>query len=184
MVLIASDGLLEGNATTTINLAWPTGADTRPPTLEFRSTVLEIPEDGNTTLGPVGVRFGDGRSPVVGSMRCSEGALSLDEDAEGGGVGVVMVEGRTGEDNVAVRGLPRDVSRVLSNVTFEPPEDWSSEANGVVTLSIDVEAPRIGEVRQTEASPCVHRRGVACGHPHRIEFGRSQIVQTDADLAA
>lgn len=145
-----SDGYLEGNASSIVSLAWPTGIATRPPQLSFRSFLTEMPEDGSMVLGVVDVRFGDGNSVVQGKVHCSAGLFEIDDD---GRVGVVVLEEggqRTedaGGDAVVLRGLPRDVATALSMVTYRPPTDWSSRVHGVVTISVEIEPTQSLEVK-------------------------------------
>lgn len=148
VVLTASDGYLEGTASSPVSLEWPRGPETRPPTVALGAAMVWLPEDGEMPLGPVGVRFGDGRSVVVGRARCSAGSLSLGGEAGRGGGDVRVIEAGTGDDAVTLRGLPEDVGRALSAATYVPPKDWNSRAKGAVTLTVDVEAPEDGEVRR------------------------------------
>lgn len=146
----SSDGYLEGNASSTVSLAWPTGAATRPPELSFRPSHTDMPEDGSMVLGAVDVRFGDGSSVVQGMVHCSAGLFEVADD---GGVGVIILEERAqgaeegGGDTVVLRGLPRDVATALSKVTYRPPTDWSSRVHGVVAISMEVQATQSLEVR-------------------------------------
>ena len=145
----SSDGYLEGNASSTVNLAWPTGPATRPPELSFRAPQTEMPEDGSMVLGAVNVRFGDGTSVVQGTVHCSAGLFEVADD---GGVDVVVLEEvgqgaeERGGDTVVLRGLPGDVATALSMVTYRPPTDWSSRVHGVVTISIEIQATQNSEV--------------------------------------
>ena len=146
---VSSDGYLEGSASSVVHLAWPSGAATRPPTLSFLSPLIELPEDGSMLLRPVRVRFGDGSSVVQGSVRCSAGGFTLGEDASNGFGGVVVLEDSVGAKEVVLRGLPKDVAQALGEVTYTPPNDWNSRADGVVTLTMEVEALGNAEVRVT-----------------------------------
>lgn len=128
-----------------MQLAWPTGANTRPPILTVRSLMVDMPEDGSILLDPVNVRFGDGGSLISARVRCSTGALTFVDDATGG-LKSVVVEDTTGEDVIILQGLPRDIQNALSMVAYAPPENWNGRANGVVTLIIDVEAIGTREV--------------------------------------
>lgn len=152
IVVTASDGNLEGNASTTVGLVWPRGAETRPPTLDFGSPVLAMPEDGSMSLAPVMVRFGDGQSLVTGRVTCSVGSFSFADEVKQGEGDVVVVEGSVGTERLVVRGLPIDVARAFSEASFAPPKDWSSMAEGVVTLTMDIEAEATEEVRRFPAS--------------------------------
>ena len=154
ITLTSSDGYLEGNASSTVSLAWPTGAATRPPELSFRPSLTEMPEDGSTVLGVVDVRFGDGSSVVQGTVHCSAGLFEIADD---GGLDVVILEegGQGAEDGggdtMVLRGLPQDVATVLSMVTYRPPTDWSSRVYGVVTISVEIQATQSLEVRSRAA---------------------------------
>lgn len=111
-----------------------------------------MPEDGSILLGPVDVRFGDGRSVVQGTVHCSGGIFELGHQvADGEGAGVFVLEregeGEAGGDTVALRGLPRDVAMALSTVMYRPPKDWNSRVHGVVTLSMEIQATEDSEVR-------------------------------------
>lgn len=155
ITVISSDGYLEGNASSIVRLAWPTGASTRPPKLSFRSPQIQIPEDESMLLGPVRVRFGDGSLVVQGSVRCSAGVFTLGEDASNGVGSVIVLEDGVGAKEVVVRGLPDDVAGTLGEVTYTPPKDWNSRADGVVTLTMEVEAMGNAEVRvNTAANSC------------------------------
>lgn len=150
----SSDGLLEGTNSSTVSLVWPTGAATRPPTLSFRSTLLEMPEDGSIVLGPVDVRFGDGRSVVQGQVHCSAGVFELGQnDNDDRDEGVVVLEGGGDGDSLVLLGLARDVAMALSRVTYTPPKDWNSRVHGVVTLSMQVQAAEDSEVRVPRSFP-------------------------------
>lgn len=162
--MTSSDGYLEGNASSIVSLAWPTGVATRPPELSFRPSLTEMPEDGSMVLGAVDVRFGDGSSVVQGMVHCSAGLFEITDD---GGVGVVILEEggqgaeEGGGDTVVLRGLPRDVATALSTVTFRPPMDWSSRVHGVVTISVEIQATQSLEVRSRTAvvpEECQHGR--------------------------
>lgn len=150
----SSDGYLEGDASSTVSLAWPTGSATRPPELYFRPSLTEMPEDDSMVLGAVGVRFGDGSSVVQGMVHCSAGLFNVADD---GGVGVVIVEdgGQGAEggggDTLVVRGLPRDVATALSTVTYRPPTDWSSRVHGVAIITMEIQATQSLEVRSPTA---------------------------------
>lgn len=150
----SSDGYLEGNASSNVRLAWPTGAATRPPKLSFRPTFTEMPEDSSMILGAVDVRFGDGSSVVHGTVHCSAGLFEIGDD---GGVDVVVLEeGRQGAqeaggDRIGLRGLPRDVATALSMVTYRPPTNWSSRVHGVAAISMEIQAMQGLEVRNTGA---------------------------------
>ena len=150
ITIMSSDGYLEGRASSVVRLAWPSGAATRPPTLSFQSPEIEMPEDGSMLLGPVRVRFGDGSSVVQGSVRCSAGAFKLGTDASNGIGGVVILEDGVSAKEVVVRGLPEDVAGTLGEVTYMPPKDWNGRADGVVTLTMEVEATGNAEVRGLE----------------------------------
>lgn len=154
----SADDYLEGNASSTVRLAWPTGSATRPPTLSFRSPMVEMHEDETILLGPVHVRFGDGRSVVQGKVRCSAGAFALGEGADGGIGGVNVVDGHGAGDTVVLRGLPVDVATALSTVTYTPPTDWNSRANGVVTLTMAVQPTESDQVRLLLARLASSRR--------------------------
>ena len=155
--MASSDGYLEGGASSTVSLAWPTGAATRPPELSFRLPVSEMPEDGSILLGPVNVRFGDGGSVVQGTLHCSAGLFELghqvDNDGSPSVEGVVVVDGEgegdgNGEwDTVVLQGLPKDVAAAMSMVTYRPPKDWSSRVHGVVILTMDIQAAESLEVK-------------------------------------
>lgn len=137
--ITASDGNLQGNASSTVQLSWPTGVETRPPTLFFRLPTAEIPEDESVLLGSVRVGFGDGGSVVQGRVRCSAGTLVLDKDADTKGWGVFVIEGGEEGDSVILKGLPGELSNALSKVTYMPPKDWNSRTHGVVTLALEVQ---------------------------------------------
>lgn len=147
VVVTSSDGYLEGNASSPVRLAWPTGGDTRPPTLTVRSLMVEMPEDGSILLDPVNVHFGDGGSLVSASVRCSAGALTFGDDVGGGVESVVVVEDATGGGAIILQGLPKDIENALSMVAYAPPNDWNGRANGAVTLIMDIEAMGTREVR-------------------------------------
>lgn len=108
-------------------------------------------------LGPVRVRFGDGSLVVQGSVRCSAGAFTLGEDASNGVGGVIVLEDGVGAQEVVVRGLPNDVAGALGEVTYTPPKDWNSRTDGVVTLTMEVEAMGNAEVR-VKLPPIVARK--------------------------
>lgn len=147
ITVTSSDGLLEGTASSTVSLAWPTGAATRPPTISFRPPVTEMPEDGSILLGPVDVRFGDGSSVVHGTVRCSAGTFEWGWQAgDDGEDAIVVMDGGSESDTIKLRGLPRDVAEALSTVTYKPPKNWSSRVHGVVTLSMDVQPAHASEV--------------------------------------
>lgn len=117
-----------------------------------------MPEDGSIVLGPVDVRFGDGRSVVQGQVHCSAGVFELGQhDSDDGDEGVVVLEEGGDGDFLALLGLPKDVAMALSRVTYTPPKDWNSRVHGVVTLSMQVQAAQDSEVRNprsvTEESP-------------------------------
>lgn len=161
MTVTASDGYLKGIASSTVRLAWPVGASTRPPTLTFRSPMVDMLEDGSILLSPTRVRFGDGRSLVDARVQCSAGDFTLGNEVEEGGGGVVLVDGGTGGNTVALRGLPKDVASAFSLMSFKPPKNWSSRAKGVVTLTMDVEASANENVRKRT---CDIESATACSH--------------------
>lgn len=153
ITVTSSDGLLEGTASATVSLAWPTGAATRPPTLSFRPPLTEMPEDGSTLLGPIDVRFGDGRTVVHGTVSCSTGTFKLGwKGGDDGDNRIVVVDGETEGDTVKLRGLPRDVAEALSMVAYTPPKNWSSRVHGVVTLTMEVQPAQASEVRGVSVS--------------------------------
>lgn len=96
------------------------------------------------------MRFGDGSSVVQGSVRCSAGAFTLGENASNGVGGMVVLKDGVGAKEVIVRGLPEDVAGTLGEVTYTPPKDWNGMADGVVTLTMEVEAMGNAEVRCLE----------------------------------
>lgn len=143
----SSDGSLHGAASSTVSISWPTDSPSSPPTLTFRSPMVEILEDESFPLGPVRIRFGNGLSVVRGSVRCSAGELIMGEVAKDGSKSVVIEEGEEGGTSVTLRGLPGDVATALSPVEYRPDVDWNSMTNGVATLTIVVQPVGIGEVR-------------------------------------
>lgn len=143
----SSDGSLEGSAFTAVQLAWPTGADTRPPTLSVLPLMIQMPEDESIVLGSVNVRFGDGRSLVSARARCSAGVLTIGVGTDRGVEDVVVDEGLTEGSMIGLRGLPQDIEKVLSTMTFVPPRDWSARGNGAITLTVEVEPTGAREVR-------------------------------------
>lgn len=147
ITVTSSDGLLEGRASSHARLEWPTGTDARPPTLSFRSPMVELPEDTPMLLGPVRMRFGDGRLVVEGEVKCSAGAFTLGEEVGHGGGSVAIVDRGGVRDTVALRGLPDHVAAALSVMTYTPPNNWNSRADGVVTLTLVVQATNNGEVK-------------------------------------
>lgn len=143
----SSDGSLHGAASSTVTISWPADSPSSPPTLTFRSPMVEILEDESFLLGPVRIRFGNGRSIVRGSVQCSAGELILGEVRDEVNQSVVIEEGEEGGTSVTLRGLPGDVATVLSLVEYRPDVDWNSMTNGIATLTLIVQPVGIGEVR-------------------------------------
>lgn len=146
VAVTCSDGYLEGTASSSVQLAWPTGVNTRRPTLTFRSPMAEMTEDTSILLSPVAVRFGDGRALVIGRVNCSAGGLQLGDEVFQGGGNVLVQEGGYGGDVIVLQGIPEDIAIALSMVLFTPPKDWSSTANGAIILTMDIEAERTREI--------------------------------------
>lgn len=146
ILVTSSDGLLEGSASSHVKLEWPSGIDTRPPSLSFRSPTVELSEDTPMLLGPVRVRFGDGRSVVKGKVKCSAGNFTVGQEVDHGGGGVAIVVNGGAGDTLALRGLPGHVAAALSAVTYTPPNNWNGRADGVVTLTMVVQAAKDAEV--------------------------------------
>ncbi len=156
--MTSSDGFLQGRAASVVSLAWPTGADTRPPELSFRTPSSEMPEDGSILLGPVNVRFGDGSAVVQGTLNCSTGLFELGHQVYDGGSpvveGVAVVKGgeegagEGGGDTVVIQGLPKDVGSALSMVTYRPSKDWTSRVHGVVILTAEIQTTGSLEVKK------------------------------------
>lgn len=143
----SSDGSLHGAASSTVTISWPADSPSSPPTLTFRSPMVEILEDESFLLGPVRIRFGNGRSIVRGSVQCSAGELILGEVRDEVNQSVVIEEGEEGGTSVTLRGLPGDVATALSLVEYRPDVDWNSMTNGIATLTLIVQPVGIGEVR-------------------------------------
>lgn len=150
-----SDGSLHGAASSNVTISWPADSPSSPPTLTFRSPMVEILEDESFLLGPVRIRFGNGLAVVRGSVRCSAGELIMGEVIDEVNQSVVIDEGEEGGTSVTLRGLPSDVATALSLVEYRPDLDWNSMTNGVATLTMVVQPVEIGEVR--------HRRNVIQG---------------------
>lgn len=159
VTVTSSDGHLDGVASSTRSMVWPTGIATRPPVLSFPPPVTEVSEDDSILLGPVDVRFGDGSMVVQGTVQCSAGMLELGHQAtDGDGGGIFILEGRhAGEggrydatgagDLIVLRGLPKDMATALSTTTYKPPKDWNSMVYGVVNLDVEIQAVDNVEVR-------------------------------------
>lgn len=147
ITVTCSDDFLEGRASSIVTLAWPRGEDTRPPTLSFRSPMIEMEEDGSILLDPVRIKFGDGQSTIKGRVTCSVGVLKLADNGSVGSKGVEILEGDGHDGNVLLRGLPEDVAAALSAMTYAPPQNWSSNKDGAALVTIEVQATAYGEVR-------------------------------------
>lgn len=136
IVVRCSDGQLESKTTVDVKLSWPTGRHTRPPTLEFRPPVKNMPEDESIDLGPTLVHFGNGSSLVEGRVQCSAGSVELRQEVIRGNALVVKNEPHDGV--LAVRGLPSDVTAFLSDLVFTPPNDWNSRAHGTAKVTVEI----------------------------------------------